>query len=302
MSRTVLKLTVLCSFALSAMAQKLGAPGLKTCNVIPIGSTIDMPVEVRDAQFTLYSDRSVSSVSIRNHAIRPIITVLLLVDYLDDTDRHILTGVYYGQQHADPLPLRIQTGTAILRLENSILPEHGRSITFTSDLVASGCPFRGVITRVSLTFSDGTTWSSSSPRWRTDPAIREAQAVNVSTFPEKAPRVFLARLHVESDGHAVVDETDAGVEVATWLQDQVNNWTLIPAEHSPSVSDDEAIVWMVTLHTDSQIKVEGPRLSRPFKNHPGPAFMDVEIWPARQPGYAAVFVGGALASRRALNE
>ena len=284
-----------------AVAQETNSAPLRACDEIPISAIYSgIPVEITTAQFSLYPDHSVSSISIKNKAQKSIVAILVLVNYLDNANQHILTGIYYGQQHSlGFLPLRSQVGMAVLRFEEAIKPERDRRIAFASDVVTPQCPTQGMVTRVSVTFDDGTTWSHSSPGWKTDPSIRETQHTDVTTFPGQLPCIFLATVYIDSDGSAAVKETDNGTGAAIWLQRQLENWSILPAEHGPLAKGKEKLTLAVVLHkspNDDQIASQSPLR---FHNSELP-HMVVEILPSRRSGYSFVFVGGTLASQHAL--
>lgn len=268
------------------------------CSPVPMIGVDDdtLPIQVSIAQFVLYQDRSFSSVLIANKGAKSISSVLVLAEYLDAGDQHILTSIYYGQNNSEARPLRSQLGLGVLKIE-PIEPGHNQGISDVSEIASPHCPARAKITRVDLKFDDGSSWSKSSADWRTDPAIRETRDTSLLKFPGDLPYSFSAIVSIDGQGRATVTQTNADSQVAGWFGDQLSGWSIVPVDHGPSTTDDVKVTFWVVVHKDSEENQQGQARILDESHKPESPYVLLEIWPVKQTGRAVVYVGGIVASQ-----
>src|SRR5581483_565774 len=205
------------------------------CANVPLYDLIDLSVlKVSDLVVTSYENNSLSPVRVRNVANKAIESILLLIEFLDVANNHLETSLYYATIHRFPDNLlRVQKGFGVQRLTSSLGPNSDLDLSAVSNLVLLTCPASAVISKAEIRFSDGSTWSQSSPNWRTDPVFKDTR-VDLNDFPRPLPLIFFATVELNINGEARVIETgDTDDQLRQWLQTQMNSWSIVAGDQAP---------------------------------------------------------------------
>lgn len=286
-----------------AFGQESHSPNpLRTCPNLQIDIPRDSPVSVGSARFDSYRADSESAVSATNRTSKRATEVLILVEYLNGKDRHILSATYYGHtgNATNPIPSFLKE-RPILRLRAPIAPGEELYLSATSQIVTAVCPSKARVSKVVLTLEDGTRASSMVPGWSTDPFILEAQNIDVETFPSQVPVDFLASVVVDSKGHATLIKVDhSGNGVGPWLQEQLNKWSIIPAEADSDMEERRFMNLLMRVYPSEQERMEDWS-RRVGTRAPFLTLVDV-MPPTPSTRKSLVLVGGVLATQHALSD
>jgi hypothetical protein len=190
-----------------------------------------------------------SSVTVRNVSDKSIESLLVLIEFVNAEGSRLETGLYYATTHrfSDEL-LQVQKGYGIQKLEHPLEPNEEMGLSAVSDVVLLGCPAKGIVTKADVRFNDSSKWSRSSSTWLTDPIFREA-TVDMNSFPATVPFAFCATVDLSSHGQATIIESgELDSQVSTWLQKQVNEWSIVPGDRGPLAQDIQRFTMLVRIN------------------------------------------------------
>ena len=296
--------TVLLLFIPVTVLAKDGAEraAVETCGMIPLENIVAQPkLKVRVIKFDRNVEDSLSVVSVENQFSKPISEALILVEYLDQAERHILTSEYYARTESSVgRKLAPSKGLAHQALVSPVSPGHNASISYVSDIVAPRCPSTARVSKVAIRFLDGSVFMRTVRGWYTDPFIREAQQIDMTTFPAVVPTEVFTNVRLDEVGHLQVLKT-AGMadEMKDWLQSQMEKWSVIPGEGDA----DERVGQIVTL-LFRFFNSSGDAAAQPDRRLPAfhVPLIVVDVVLGGRNGKPVVFVAGSLATQHALSD
>jgi hypothetical protein len=246
---TLLLAAVLTSGSFISAQDSRNSDATLNCNVTLAEPSDTSTLRVDTIHVASYDDRSMSSVNIRNMTERSIESVLILAEFLNTEGKHLETGLYYATTDRFPdQMLHVQKGFGIQRLSKPLGPHRSMNLSAVSDIVLLSCPTTGIVSKLDVHFDDGSTWSKSSPTWVTDPVFREA-TVDMRAFPKTVPFTFWAIFELNAQGRATVIETeDSDGELLSWLQTQLDAWSIVPGDRGPLAKDTQRFVMLVRVN------------------------------------------------------
>jgi len=202
-----------------------------------------------------------------NKAPKPVHDFTLVLDYTDDSGKPLFAMVYQGVVGRDLSSFNPSIQAEYIeQLTQMILPGESVRVAGESAFVTLRCPAGSRLTKLGVTYDDGSSLEWSEPGWRTEPFLLDAPdhfqmpgALVLATRSEE----FALSIRIDPDGQVaeVVPVNNSYTEIAQWLHQNLRRWKFFPALREGEPTPDE-VSMLVRLWRRTPGQIEGRKLGQ----------------------------------------
>ncbi len=221
-------------------------PDLEFCRGRPplFFPPLDSIAAEADIEFYSNTRDSLSTFAFRNRGEKPIIELMVLVEYFDREGRVLSMQFDAATSQARQqlrAPIRSELELPI-HLPRPLLEGDRLVLTSYSPIITTRCPTEARATFVFVRYSDETTYVRSALDWQSDPIIQDApQYFDMRNHPLFPTLDLLLRAHIDPRGR-ISSLTSLDQQLTPplhWLFSQLSQWEFLPAMQNSLPIDSE---------------------------------------------------------------